>query len=91
MKAAVVQKRAEAKDYLDIDAILNHGKIDLPMAIAAAKFIYGSSFNPQNTLKALAYYGDGNLATVTPEVRNRLLDAVNQVDLDDLPNLESGD
>jgi hypothetical protein len=29
-KAAVVQKRAEVKDYVDIDAILQHG-IDLPL------------------------------------------------------------
>ena len=34
MKAAVVQKRAEAKDYLDLDAILAHG-VDLSAALAA--------------------------------------------------------
>ncbi len=33
-KAAVVQQRAEAKDYLDIDAILRNGHIDLSMALA---------------------------------------------------------
>ncbi len=51
-KIAVVQKRAEAKDYLDIDALIQHG-IDLPMALAAGQIIYGRSFNPMITLKAL--------------------------------------
>jgi hypothetical protein len=27
--------RAEAQDYLDIDAILTDGRVDLPMALAA--------------------------------------------------------
>ena len=33
-KMAVVQKRAEVRDYLDIDALLRHG-VDLPTALAA--------------------------------------------------------
>ena len=44
-KVAVVQKRAEAKDYLDIDTLLQHG-IDLPTALAAGRAVYGRSFNP---------------------------------------------
>jgi hypothetical protein len=44
--ASVVQQRAEAKDYLDIDAMLIDGRIDLPTALAAAKAIYGAQFNP---------------------------------------------
>jgi len=55
-KAAVVQQRAEAKDYLDIDAILRDGQIDLPTALAAARIIYGPVFNPQITLKALSFF-----------------------------------
>jgi hypothetical protein len=39
MKASVVQMRAEAKDYLDIDAILTDGRIDLPTALAGAQAI----------------------------------------------------
>lgn len=54
MKASVVQMRAEAKDYLDIDAMLTDGRIDLPMALASARAIYGAAFNPLATLKALA-------------------------------------
>src|SRR5450631_4270336 len=32
-KASVVQMRAEAKDYIDIDALLTHSAIDLPTAL----------------------------------------------------------
>jgi hypothetical protein len=40
-KAAIVRQRAEAKDYLDIDALLNDCRIDLPAALVCAREIYG--------------------------------------------------
>jgi len=86
-KAAVVQQRAEAKDYQDIDAILRDGRIDLAAALASATAIYGPGFNPQITLKALSFFGDGNLHTLPGEVRDRLAAAARQVDLDDLPDI----
>ncbi len=55
--SSVIQVRGEAKDYRDIDALIASG-IDLPHALAAAVAIYGPSFNPQITLKALSYFGD---------------------------------
>jgi Nucleotidyl transferase AbiEii toxin, Type IV TA system len=85
-KASVVQVRAEAKDYLDIDAIIEAG-IGLPRALAAAKAIYGSSFNPQITLKALSYFQDGNLERLPDDVKNRLATAARRVDLDQLPEI----
>lgn len=88
MKAAVVQKRAEARDYLDIDAIINQGGLDLPQALSAGKLIYGISFNPLITLKALSYFEDGNLDTLPEDVKNRLAAAVKTVDLERLPELE---
>jgi hypothetical protein len=84
-KASVVQVRAEAKDYIDIDALLTDGRIDLPTALAAARAIYGTPFNPQNTLKALSYFEDGNLHRLPQLVRDRLARAVREVDLDRLP------
>ncbi len=84
-KAAVVQMRAEAKDYVDIDALLLDGRVDLPTAIACAQALYGSQFNPQSTLKALAYFKDGNLSDLPQAVRDRLSRAVRDVDLDRLP------
>jgi hypothetical protein len=87
-KASVVQVRAEAKDYIDIDALLNDGRIDLPTALAAGRAIYGTSFNPQNTLKALSYFEDGNLRRLPQAVRDRLARAAREVDLDRLPAID---
>jgi hypothetical protein len=86
-KAAVVQQRAEAKDYLDIDAILNHRRIDLPAALVAAREIHGPTFNPQITLKALSFFGDGNLHRLPRDVQDRLARAAREVDLDRLPRI----
>ena len=84
-KASVVQVRAEAKDYIDIDALLTDGRIDLSTALAAARAIYEAPFNPQSTLKALSYFDDGNLWRVAQPVRDRLAKAAREVDLDRLP------
>ena len=86
-KAAVVQQRAEAKDYLDIDALLNDRRIDLPAALVCASEIYGPSFNPQITLKALSFFGDGNLHRLPRDVQDRLARAAREVDLDRLPGI----
>jgi hypothetical protein len=83
-KVAVVQKRAEVKDYLDMDAVLRHG-VDLPLALAAGRVVYGSGFNPLITLKALSYYDD--LPTLPNNVRARLRAAVEAVDVAKLPSL----
>ncbi len=84
-KASVVQQRAEARDYIDIDAILGDGRIDLPTALAAAKAIYGSPFNPEITLKALSFFDDGNLCRLPQVTKDRLAKAAREVDLDRLP------
>ena len=86
-KAAVVQQRAEAKDYLDIDALLNDRRIDLPAALVCAGAIYGPTFNPQLTLKALSFFGDGNLHRLPRDVQDRLARAAREVDLDRLPGI----
>jgi hypothetical protein len=86
-KASVVQRRAEAKDYLDIDAILRDGRIDLATALAAARAIYGARFNPQITLKALSYFDDGSLRRLPRTTKDRLVKAARDVDLDRLPTV----
>lgn len=86
--AAVVQKRAEAKDYLDLAALLDRGGVDLPTALAAAKALYGDQFNPLITLKALCYFEDGNLSTLPSHVCDRLAAAAGAVDLSRLPTID---
>jgi Nucleotidyl transferase AbiEii toxin, Type IV TA system len=83
-KAAVVQQRAQTRDYLDIDALIRHG-VDLPRILAAGAIVYGRSFNPLITLKALSYFGD--VPSVPVEVRERLHAAVEVVDPAHLPML----
>jgi len=83
-KMAVVQKRAEVKDYLDIDALLRRG-VDLPAALAAGSVLYGRSFNSLITLKALSFFDD--LPMLSVEVRERLSAAVEAVDVTRLPEL----
>ena len=86
-KVNVVQLRAEAKDYRDIDAILRDGRIDLPTALASAQALYGPQFNPQIALKALSFFDEGNLRRLTKATRDRLAKAVREVDLDRLPTI----
>ena len=87
MKAMVLQKRAEAKDYLDIHALIFQAKIDLATHLAAALKLYPPHFAPEQTLKSLCYYADGNLATLANSVRRDLAKAVRELDLQKLPEL----
>lgn len=83
-KVAVVQKRAEVKDYLDMDALIQHG-IGLPIALVAGQVVYGRSFNPLITLKALSYYDD--IPTLPMDIQTRLSVAVAACDETRLPTL----
>ncbi len=83
-KAAVVQRRAEARDYIDIDALIRRG-IDLPHTLAAGVVIYGRQFNPLITLKALSYFDD--VPSLPSELRDRLRAAVEATDPAHLPVL----
>jgi Nucleotidyl transferase AbiEii toxin, Type IV TA system len=88
-KASVIQVRAEAKDYEDVDALIRIGKVSLPTALTAAQALYGPGFNPEVTLKALSYFDDGNLHDLPDDLKLRLVAAVREVDLDHLPALEA--
>jgi Nucleotidyl transferase AbiEii toxin, Type IV TA system len=87
-KVTVVQQRAEVKDYIDIDAILADGKINLSTALAAAHLIYGPVFSPQSALKALTYFDESQLRNLDTALKFRLVNAVRAVDLGNLPKLE---
>ncbi len=72
-KMAVIQTRSESKDYLDVAALLKNG-VSLADALGAAQAVYGEQFNPLITLKALNYFGDGDL-TLLPEAVKQTLRA----------------
>jgi len=86
-KVQVVQSRASAKDYLDVDAVIRLGGIDLGRALGAATAVHGDRFNPILTLKALTFFDDGDLSEVPPVVRDRLAAAVEDVNVEGLPDL----
>lgn len=87
MKASVVYRRAEPKDYLDIHALLTSAKIPLSMMLSAGRAIYGDEFNPMIALKAISYHDDETLRALPEGVRRDLVAAVRAVDVDALPTL----
>ena len=73
-KLKTAQQRAEAKDYIDIDALLRTG-LTLRRGIAAAQALY-PDLNPLWTAKTVGWFGEGNLeAALSPAVKARLLAA----------------
>ena len=53
-------------------------------ALVAGRELYGSFFNPHVALKALAYFGDGNLDTLSVEVQEYLKQSADALDLAEL-------
>ena len=88
LKADLVQQRAQAKDFLDLDALIAGG-VTLIDAMAAARIIHGDDYRPEITLKALSYFGDGDLPTLGADVRKRLREAVARADLHEIPSAVS--
>ena len=70
-KMAVIQTRSEAKDYLDIYALLTHG-VGIADMLAAAQAIYGEQFFAMISLKALAWFKDGDLPGLPENVKDTL-------------------
>jgi len=71
-------QRSEAKDYLDIAALLAHG-LPLEYGLGCARAFYGAHFNVALPLKALVYFQDGDLPSLPASVRKTLTRAVAQV------------
>jgi hypothetical protein len=88
-KISVIQVRAEAKDYSDVDAMMRLGQISLPTALAAAQMLYGPTFNPVLSLKALSFFDDGNLRELPYDLKERLVAAARDVDLENLPIIDA--
>jgi hypothetical protein len=77
-KLKVILQRAESKDYLDIAAMLDAGA-DLAYGLASARALFGTSFQPSESLKAISYHADGDLGTLSAETKIRLVDAARSV------------
>ena len=77
-KVKVVLQRAEAKDYRDIAEMLKAG-VSLAKGLASARAIFGHQFQPSESLKAMVYFADGDLHTLTKNEKNTLTKAVSAV------------
>lgn len=77
-KLNTIYQRCEAKDYLDVDALLQSG-LTLEYGLSCARAVYGDTFNPMLPLKALGYFEDGNLASLPGALRQRLTKTVASV------------
>lgn len=83
-KLKVVLQRAEAKDYRDIAAMIAAGQ-DLAAGLAGSCALYGANFQPSESLKALTFYGEGDLDELPMPIRRTLAAAAGAVG--DLPEI----
>ncbi|HLB42922.1 MAG TPA: nucleotidyl transferase AbiEii/AbiGii toxin family protein [Gammaproteobacteria bacterium] len=70
-KLNTIQHRAECKDYIDIDAMIQSG-LSLEEGLGCAVAVYGKSFDSATSLRALCSYRDGNLSELKEEIKERL-------------------
>ncbi len=77
-KLKVILQRAEAKDYRDIAAMLKAG-VRLAKGLTSARLMYGSNFQPSESLKAMVYFEDGDLSTLQADEKRTLVQAASAV------------
>jgi hypothetical protein len=87
-KLATIQQRAQARDYEDLAAIVDAG-ISLAEALGAAAAAYGKEFNGALSLKALTYFGDGDLPSLSPTTQTKLRALAGQVNLNQIPQMQA--
>lgn len=73
-KLKVLAQRAQAKDYRDVAALLRAG-LSLEEGLGASAAVYGKTFNPLPTVKALGYFEDGDLPTLPRRLQRQLASA----------------
>ncbi|HET7370538.1 MAG TPA: nucleotidyl transferase AbiEii/AbiGii toxin family protein [Gammaproteobacteria bacterium] len=85
-KLKVVLQRVEAKDYRDIAAMIR-ADVSLARGLAAARCLYGSEFQPSESLKALTYFEGGDLNVLSNDDKETLIAAASAVR--DLPPVKT--
>lgn len=83
-KVKVLLQRVEAKDYLDVAALLGNG-VSLARGLAAARSLFGPAFQPSESLKALVYFEGGDLNSLAETTKHLLIRAASAVE--DLPSV----
>lgn len=70
-KLKVLLERVEAKDYLDLEALLRSG-LTLAEGLGAATALFGNQFPPMEAVKALSYFDEGDARILPSETKNYL-------------------
>ena len=78
-KIQAVLGRAEAKDYIEIAALLDAG-LDLADMVGGAVTLFGPPFSPLLALKALTSFDEGSLPSLPAATRHALRTAASRVD-----------
>lgn len=82
-------QRVEAKDYLDVAALLEAG-VPLDQILGAARTLFGPAFNPLVAQKTLSYFEGGDLGSLPPNVKSLLVKhATRDLDVHPLPKLSN--
>lgn len=88
-KVKVMLQRVEAKDYLDLVALLRAG-IAIETILAGARTLFGPSFNPLLAQKTMSWFEGGDLSRLAPADRELLVrEASRDLDLPSVPRLAS--
>jgi len=74
-KVKTILQRVSAKDYTDITAMVKVG-VSLIKGLAAAHEMFGGSFQPSESLKAMIYFEGGDLHLLMAEIKETLAKAV---------------
>lgn len=77
-KLKVLLQRSEAKDYRDIAAMLDSG-VSLSRGLASAREMFRPTFQPSESLRALSFFGDGDLHTLGDGEKRTLVKAAREV------------
>jgi hypothetical protein len=86
-KLRTIWIRSQTRDYLDIDELLRQG-VSLKNGLGAAYTVFNGEFRSPISMRALAYFNDGDLASLPQLVKERLMKAVDSVIGEALPEFE---
>ena len=74
LKIKVIHQRSERKDFQDIAALLRHG-VPLERGLAIAQRMFAPELSPMIALRALTYFEDGDLSTLSKADKETLIEA----------------
>ena len=90
IKAKAILDRSEWRDYVDLATLLRAGhRLADVIGYATAIFDRSFAFPTQAFLQALVWFGDGTAGDVPGDARGELERAVHDLDLADIPHVES--